>query len=157
MGANNNPVLKYAFMRRPSQEPKPEPHSQEVRMQPVRRIERNNSVDYVRRRVESNQSLENSNRRDKSREGSKEVLKPVKEIPRPSSREGRYMVRPPSRENYHNRDMERNNSKELIRPVSRENRVSSREIRASSREMVRQASRDQLSGRERANSRDASR
>ena len=102
MGANN-PVLKYAFMRRPSQEAKPEVHSHDVRVQPVRRIERNNSVDYVRRRVDSNQSLENSNRKDKIKDASKEVLRPVKEIPRPSSREGRYMVRPPSRDNLNSR------------------------------------------------------
>lgn len=86
--------LKYALMKRPSQERGREASS-ERDVRPMPRMERNNSVDYIRKRVDSNNSIENS-RKDSSRELSREIPRPaepirpiVKEIPRPSSRGGR--------------------------------------------------------------------
>jgi hypothetical protein len=85
----NNQQLKYALVKRPSQERREASSERDVR--PMPRMERNNSVDYLRKRVESNQSIENS-RKDSSREISREMPRPVdpralvKEIPRPISR-----------------------------------------------------------------------
>ena len=78
-------------------------------------MERNNSVDYVRRRVESQNSIDNSRRsRENSvqRDTPKEV---VREAPRPISRDRREL-RLPSQE------LARRNSRDMkdVRPSSRD-------------------------------------
>lgn len=54
---NPQQQLKYALMKRPSQERHSREASSEREVRPLPRMERNNSVDYIRKRVESNQSI----------------------------------------------------------------------------------------------------
>ena len=74
----HNPQIKYALMKRPSQEPKREMHSErQDQPRPVSRMERNNSLDYIRKRVESNKSIESSRRSVSSRK----IVRPCQERP----------------------------------------------------------------------------
>ncbi len=109
--AQNHELLRYGFIRRPSQDSKREMNSERQDVPKViPRIHRNNSVDYIRKRIDSNNSIDNSRR---SRDIAKDIKETPKEIPRPLSRDRRELVRPPSQE------LIRESSRERIRSNSR--------------------------------------
>lgn len=109
-------------------------HSDRVEdIRPAPRMERNNSLELLRKRIESNQSIDSSRRKEASREI-------PKELPRPLSRDGKDLPRPVSREGLVPREPAR-----MIKEIPKVE-----PIRYNSRERVN--SRD--GSRERANSRD---
>jgi hypothetical protein len=69
MGQNNSELLKYGFLRpyQPQQKKVDPVSERQENVRVIPRMERNNSVDYIRRRVDSNNSIDNSRR---SRENS---------------------------------------------------------------------------------------